>query len=349
MFDRLIAGLGSAAALALAILTAAPAQAADELPGYDRLDVKAAHRAGRIAASVWYPASTGLYSVPIGENAVFQGNRALVGAAVAEGRFPLVLLSHGSGGNMDGLGWLSSQLARAGVMVLAVNHPGSTSGDSSPRRSGDLVAREADLSAALDAVLADPAFAPHVDPTRIIAAGFSLGGATALNLGGLQADRAAFAAYCAKFGAAAQDCAFLRSGGVDPADLTPAFSDTGGDPRVTAVVGIDPAFGDSYTAGSVAAFDRRALLLNLGGEADRWRAVDVGPSGSNLAARLPGARYAVIEPAWHFSFLGLCKPEAAALLAEERDDPVCDDPAGSDRAEIHRRAVDRILAFIEER
>jgi predicted dienelactone hydrolase len=348
MFDRLIARLGSAVALALSVVAAAPAQAADDLPGYDRLDVKAAHRAGRIAGSVWYPAATGIYSAPIGENAVFQGNRALVGAGIAEGRFPLVLLSHGSGGNMDGLGWLSAQLARAGVMVLAVNHPGSTSGDSSPRRSGDLVAREADLSAALDAVLADPTFAEHIDPARIIAAGFSLGGATALNLGGLQADRAAFAAYCAKFGAAAQDCAFLAKGGVEPGDLTSAFSDTSGDPRVAAVVAVDPAFGDSYTAESVAAFGRRALLVNLG-TVDRWRAADVGPSGSNLAARLPGARYAVIAPAWHFSFLGLCKPEAAALLLAERDDPICDDPAGSDRADVHRRAVETILAFIKER
>lgn len=349
MVYRLIAGFGLAAAVTLSGLAAVPALAADDLPGYERLDVKAAHRAGMIAGSVWYPAATGIYSAPIGENAVFNGNRALVGAGIAEGRFPLVLLSHGSGGNMDGLGWLSAQLARHGVMVLALNHPGSTSGDSSPRRSGDLVAREADLSAALDAVLADPAFAEHIDPARIIAAGFSLGGATALNLGGLQADRAAFAAYCAKFGEAAQDCAFLAKGGVDPGDLTATFSDTRGDPRVSAVVAVDPAFGDSYTAASIAAFGKRALLVNLGGNADRWRATDVGPSGSNLAARLPGARYAVIEPAWHFSFLGLCKPEAAALLLAERDDPICDDPAGSDRAEVHRRSVETILAFIKER
>lgn len=349
MFDRLIAGVGLAVAVTLSSLATVPAQAADDLPGYDRLDVEVAHRGGMISASVWYPASTSLYAVPIGENPVFQGTPAFVGAGIAAGRFPLVLLSHGSGGNMDGLGWLSAQLARAGVMVVAVNHPGSTSGDSSPRRSTDLVARAADLSAALDAVLADPAFAQHVDTARITAAGFSLGGATALNLGGLQADRAAFAAYCATFGAAAQDCAFLAQGGVEPGDLTAAFSDTHGDPRVSAVIAVDPAFGDSYTAESVGAFDRRALLVNLGEDADRWRAVDIGPSGSNLAARLPGARYTVVAPAWHFSFLGICKPEAAALLKAERDDPVCDDPAGSDRADVHRRAVAAILAFIEER
>lgn len=348
MFDKLTARTGLASVATLFSLAIVSAQAADDLPGYDRLDVEAAHRAGMVAASVWYPASTEPYAVPIGENPVFRGSPARVGAAVAEGRFPIVLLSHGSGGNMDGLGWLSSELARAGVMVLAVNHPGSTSRDSSPRRSVDLRAREADLSAALDAVLANPAFAPHVDPQRIVAAGFSLGGATALNLGGLKADPADFATYCTTFGDSVQDCAFLKSGGVDPAALPAGFSQTEGDQRVTAVVAIDPAFGDSYTAESVAAFGKRALLVNLGGEADRWRAVDVGPSGANLAARLPGARYTVIKPAWHFSFLGLCKPEAAALLLAEKDDPVCDDPAGADRADVHRRAAAAILSFVRE-
>ncbi len=270
-----------------------------------------------------------------------------VGATVAGARHPLVLLSHGSGGNMDGLAWLSSELAAEGVMVLAVNHPGSTSGDSSARRSVDLASREADLSAALDTLLADPAFASHVDPQAITAAGFSLGGATALNLGGLVADRGAFAAYCAAI-KGPHDCGWFERGGVDVANLPGSFSATAADPRVSAVIAIDPAFGDSYTAESIAAFDKPALFVNLG-EADRWRAVDVGPDGSNLAGRLPGARYSVIAPAWHFSFLGICKPDGRQILIDEKDDPVCDDPSGADRADVHARAVAAILDFVAHR
>ncbi|MFC7421186.1 hypothetical protein ACFQNF_15090 [Iodobacter arcticus] len=43
------------------------------------------------------------------------------------------------------LAWLASALAQRGVLVLAVNHPGSMSGDSSPRQSLLLDERAADL------------------------------------------------------------------------------------------------------------------------------------------------------------------------------------------------------------
>lgn len=154
------------------------------LPGYDRLDVRSQHRAYPIAASVWYPMGSATYVSRVGDNPIFKGTPVMLGAGLATGKHPLVLFSHGSGGNMDSMGWLSGALAQRGAMVLAVNHPGSTSGDSSPRRSTQMTTRAQDLSAALDALLADPAFAGYVDPARIYAVGFSLGGATALNLGG---------------------------------------------------------------------------------------------------------------------------------------------------------------------
>ena len=122
-------------AFAVAAIGLASAAAADPIAGYDRFEVTAPHRAAPVAASVWYPVGTPTYRGLIGDNPVFEGTSAYVGAAIAEGKFPLVLVSHGSGGNMDRLSWLSSRLALHGAMVLAVNHPGSTSGDSSPRRS----------------------------------------------------------------------------------------------------------------------------------------------------------------------------------------------------------------------
>ena len=36
----------------------------------------------------------------------------------------------------------------------------------------------------------------------------------------------------------------------------------------------------------------------------------------------------------------------AQILAAEGDDPVCDDPPGTDRAALHKRIVDRIAAFL---
>jgi predicted dienelactone hydrolase len=56
--------------------------------------------------------------------------------------------------------------------------------------------------------------------------------------------------------------------------------------------------------------------------------------------------YATFSPANHFTFLALCKPGGRERLAEEHDDPICDDPPGTDRAAIHQEIVERIAAFM---
>ncbi|EIM75212.1 hypothetical protein A33O_09449 [Nitratireductor aquibiodomus RA22] len=317
---------------------------AEPYAGYDRLTVKADHRPSVLAASVWYPAGTPTYRGLVGDNAVFQGSSAYVGAAVAEGRFPLFVLSHGSGGNMDAISWLSSALAMRGAMVLAVNHPGSTSGDSSPRRSLRLDERAADLSAALDALLDEPAFADHVDRSRIAALGFSLGGATALNLAGLRFDRDAYAAYCAWIGDEGQDCVFFAKGGVDLEALPEGFGAALRDDRIGQAIAIDPGMTYAATPESIARTEMPVLLINLG-RTHLFKAANVGQDGSDLAEKLPSAVLKTIAPAHHFTFLAECKAEGAAMLAAEKDDPVCDDPEGTDRAAVHEAIVDEIVAF----
>ncbi|WP_424974948.1 alpha/beta hydrolase family protein [Dinoroseobacter sp. S124A] len=324
----------------MAVSQAVPA-AADMLPGYDRFDLRADHRARPIAASIWYPAAAPTYRAPVGDGPIFDPSFAYVGPAVAEGEHPLVLLSHGSGGNADSLGWLSSGLVAQGAMVLAVDHPGSTSGDSSPRRSVDLGARAQDLSAALDMVLADPSFARFVDRDRVSVVGFSLGGTTALGMAGVRFDGAVQDANCAT-GPEAADCVYFRLGGVRFADH-PGYEADARDARITRSVAVDPGFGGSADPQSLAEALAGITLINLG-DADRLGAADVGPDGNALAQRLPQTTYVELAPANHFTFLGTCKPGAVALLEDEKDDPICTDPEGVDRAVIHDQLIAAIAA-----
>ncbi|AUQ66111.1 alpha/beta hydrolase family protein [Phaeobacter inhibens] len=324
----------------LALSHVAPA-AAEILPGYDRFDLMANHRARPVAASIWYPAANPTYRAPVGNGPIFDSTFAFVGPAIAEGEHPLVLISHGSGGNSDSLGWLSSGLVAQDAIVLAVNHPGSTSGDSSPRRSVDLEARANDLSAALDMLLSSPAFAPFIDQDQIGVVGFSLGGTTALGLGGVRFDGSVQDANCTT-GPDAADCVFFRLGDVRFADYPGYEADTR-DPRITQAVIVDPGFGGSAVPDSLEDALAGMTFINLG-DADRLAAVDVGPDGNNLANRLPNATYIEIAPANHFTFLGTCKPRAAELLQEEGDDPICTDPEGADRDAVHDQLVDAIAA-----
>ncbi|MFV1805363.1 alpha/beta hydrolase family protein [Phaeobacter sp. Ax4a-4a] len=318
--------------------------AADMLPGYDRFDLTADHRASPIAASIWYPAANPTYRAPVGDGPIFDPTFAFIGPSIAQGEHPLVLLSHGSGGNSDSLGWLTSGLVANGAIVLAVNHPGSTSGDSSPRRSVDLGARANDLTAALDMILADPAFAPFIDPDRIGVVGFSLGGTTALGMAGVRFDGAAQDTNCST-GPDAADCVFFRRGGVRFADY-PGFEADARDPRISRAVIVDPGFGGAADPGTLQGALAGITLINLG-DADRLGAVDVGPDGNDLANRLPDATYVEIAAANHFTFLGTCKSGAAALLEEEQDDPICTDPKGADRTTAHLQLIDAITFGLE--
>ena len=96
-------------------------------------------------------------------------------------------------------------------------------------------------------------------------------------------------------------------------------------PGLARVIAIDPAPGHVLQEDSLASLPA-VNLMKLGDGVLLPPARDIGPDGSNLAARIPGATYTNITPGWHFPFLGLCTPDAPAMPEIEGEDPVCDDP-----------------------
>ena len=103
-------------------------------------------------------------------------------------------------------------------------------------------------------------------------------------------------------------------------------------------VAIDPGFGAAVTVASLSDVNSRITLINLGYE-NRLEAADVSPEGNDLVTRLGASEYLEIGPANHFTFLAVCKPQAAEMLAEEGEDPICTDPEEADRKDIHDRLV----------
>lgn len=99
---------------------------------------------------MWYPAISDQVPELIGQNALFYGFHAYRDATTDSEPKPVVLLSHGSGGNAKGIGWLASDLATRGFVVLAVNHLGTTSRDSLPSAINHIWERPNDLKALLD-------------------------------------------------------------------------------------------------------------------------------------------------------------------------------------------------------
>jgi fermentation-respiration switch protein FrsA (DUF1100 family) len=103
----------------------------------------------------------------------------------ARGRFPLVLFSHGLGGEPEDYRELLVRWAAAGFVVAAPAYP-RTSGQASRADVLDVLNQPSDASYVITAVLAlDGGRGPlrgRVDPARVGAAGHSAGGVTTIGL-----------------------------------------------------------------------------------------------------------------------------------------------------------------------
>jgi len=256
---------------------------------------------------------------------------ALRDAPPAEGRFPLILLSHGDGGHRLSHHDLATELARQGFIVVAVTHPGDSDRDPAAWR-GDrvLVGREYDLRAALEAVLADPLFASHVDRDRIGVAGFSLGGYTALVLAGAKPDLARFSTYCRDTGAAPSTCAE----GAPPIRPGLGFFR---DVRIKAAYLMAPGPGYFFTRDGLALV-QIPVHIDDPAEDEVLARPYAAERIRDLLPRTP--EYVLVPGAGHYAYLAPC-PES--LLA--RTPRLCIDPPSIDRASFHLQLGAEIAEF----
>ncbi|HZU87825.1 MAG TPA: hypothetical protein VE993_01075, partial [Stellaceae bacterium] len=255
-----------------------------------------------LATMIWYPAVPDAQETPqrFGPpgRPFFDLGRAAVNAAIAPSpaRFPLILLSHSSGGIAANLAWLGTALAAHGYIAAAVNHPGNNAIDGYTVPGFTLWGlRARDLSAVLDGMFKDPTFGPRIDPRRIGAAGHSLGGYTVIAIAGGIASHERLREFCAS-PAADRTCgpptqfpdlgakveALARS---DPA-YRATLDETGWsyrDPRMRAVFAMAPGLAQAFLPASLARIDIPVAIV--AGAAD-----EVVPATSNaefLAAKIP--------------------------------------------------------------
>jgi predicted dienelactone hydrolase len=308
------------------------------------------HRDRLVQALVWYPSLNSGKMARIeyvGDNAVFKGTPANRDAVPDGAKHPLIIFSHGSGGNASGLSWIAERLAAKGYVVIAANHQGSASGDSTPETNVKIWQPPQDMSSMVDAISASPSLQRIVDVNNITAIGFSMGGHAVLALAGATAKVDAFAKFCDDHTDSSNCIWFDRGndlikGHVDLHKLDPLlFEQNLSDKRIGRVVAIDPGVAQAMNKFSMSAISVPTLLMNLGlGEA-----IPLGVRADQIAKTIPDARYETVEGANHFSFLAECKALGWAYVMMEGDDPVCTESARS-RTEIHVEIADKVLAFL---
>ena len=260
--------------------------------GVQTITIIDSDRGRTFPVEVWFPlepSTTGelaRYTFVTGD--YFESARAITAApelASADGPFPLVVYSHGSGGIRYIHSDYTETIASHGYVVIAPDHPGNTSIER-VLGSGDepaqiAVNRPGDVIAAIDAFL-DPEhprsgpFAALIDAERIAVTGHSFGG---------------FTTYA------------VASGYENPAGSSPV------DPRGDALIPIAPAVGDGTGAGLLsnellAGIDLPTLII--AGTDDKTTPVDPNVETAWSASNANPHYRLELVAAEHQTFTDLC-------------------------------------------
>jgi predicted dienelactone hydrolase len=243
---------------------------------------------------------------------------------------PLVVISHGTGGDFRSHVDSAEALAGAGFIVVAVTHPGDNWRDTS--RTFAVWRRPQHLKLAVDYMLQQWPARDRVDADRIGAFGFSAGGFTVLVAAGGVPDLARIADHC-RAHPLFFDCGIAANAPVHLARAIPWVRD----PRLRAVAVAAPALGFTFD---------RAGLARIAVPVQLWRAERdqvlphpfyVEPVRSSLPA-VPD--YRVVSNAGHFDFLSPCSQEAASLRPH-----LCTSAPGFDRTAFHKRLNAELVRF----
>jgi len=231
-------------------------------------------------------------------------------APVAEGRFPLVVVSHGNGGSPFVYRTVTTHLARNGYVVAQLEHPGNNRNDNSLEGTYEnLVRRPRHVRLTIDAV--SRTLGAHVQPDNAAVMGHSMGGYAALAV----------------------------AGGIpwtqerERVEVVP-------DPRVRALVLMAPGTAFFFPPDSLR--DVTVPILLLTAEHDpvtpRWQAellLDRVPDRSKVTWR-------EIGNAGHFSFLS-----PFPLQMRNPGFLPSTDPEGFDREALHEQLPGEILEFLD--
>ena len=320
------------AAFAVALFLCSGAIAA-QAAGFRLIDIPADGDRPAIHGATWAPCAE-----PAGE--IKLGSVTLPGVKdcpIVGEKLPLVVISHGAGGNFVNFHDVAETLADAGFVVAAIDHPGNSSSDMS--RIGDissLTERPEDIKRLVGFMTDGSVAAPKIDPKRIGFFGFSRGGYTGLMLAGGIPDWAAAGRFCRE--SSLRVCEQLRDKGA--VDRQPADHDA----RIKALVVADPGFRIGTLLFSFVPDSLTAIKVPIQLWASQYAGDGLFPEHVAAVDKSlpPGHQRRFVASAGHFAFM-LCPPG----LAERRPE-ICIDAPSFDRVAFHKQLDADVLAFFRE-
>ncbi|TAL38585.1 MAG: alpha/beta fold hydrolase [Spirochaetes bacterium] len=301
--------------------------------------------------TVWYPAQKGTRE-HLSFVSVFEAGWSTKDADISNSKekYPLIMLSHGTGGFAASIAWLGKKLARRGFIVAAVNHHGNTGAESKTLLQGFVLwwERPRDISVLIDRLIDDALMGPKIDAHNIGVAGFSLGGYTALATVGARLDIEKWGTYCAGKPSDPQ-CSlppeapftmdeakvFIESN-ADALESWKYADDDFSDKRIKAAYVIAPVLGPVISPRSLAKIDVPVKIVAGGSDDQGIPALNAMP----ISGLIPNSRLLVMPHVTHYMFL--TRGNIAGRIMARR---YFIDPEGTDRTKVQDDVGDDATAF----
>jgi predicted dienelactone hydrolase len=309
--------------------------AAKPLPPSVGMELVSAPVSGDVAVSVtlWYPSTSVTRTQTLGP---YQVDVAMAGQPVAK-RFPLVIMSHGTGGSAFGAINLAIALAKAGFVVAAVEHTGDNYRDQSRSFTpANFASRPHQISAAIDFILTDWRNKRMINPTRIGMFGHSAGGTTTLIVSGGVLNWSNVVRFCVnqpEDWGCKQSSQRTQTREQVVTTFPPINED---DSRVKALVIAAPALSHGFAPSGLAGLKLPVQLWVAGKDVI---VPDAGQISGLLTAKIE--RHDVAN-AGHFSFLPSCSDNLRKMAAE-----ICSDPQGFDRTVFQQEFTGAVIRFFQ--
>ncbi len=301
--------------------------------GFERTEVVSKETSEKFPLAFVYPSSTPSKPVSFGP---FEMELSMDGE-IAEGSFPLAIISHGSGGSDIGHRSIAFDLVKRGFIVGMPLHPKNNYKNNSAEGTAEnWVHRPKHIKASIDALLSNSKLSSSIDTENIAVVGHSAGGYTALAVAGGVADTAHTVELCTKNRALNDGfCSLAKNTDVKLEKIIAAR-----DERIKALVLMAPVGILFRSKDALALVDIPVLLLRA--EKDQ---VLVEPYHSEIIAENIEKRgkltYRTIENAGHYSFITPF-PE----ILKSQLGVVAEDPEGFDRGVFHQSLGEEIADYL---
>ncbi len=322
----------------LSILLATPSFAAVSFqPAFKTLGVWDSKTKVRVDVNIWYPT----HSRPSPSNYAPWTLHVVRYGRSAEGRFPLILLSHDTGATRFSHHETAAELAKSGFVVIAPDHKNDNLNHiSHPFTIKQLTGRVQELRAALNIGLSNEAISKSVDSERVGVLGFGMGASAALLLGNATLTPTGWDNYCTQVRNTSLYCGKWARERIQTMANALPLNENLAEEHIKSVVAVSPSLNMFFDNDALINFSPDLLLIEAAKDS-----VNNEPWTTQAMQEkfFQETNFARIEGVDTPDLMSACPPDTRQSLPE-----LCGDASSAVRRKAHQELNTAIIKFFLE-